>query len=107
MLDVLSAGLTGTIPSQLGMLQKLKELILESNLLSGTLPPQLCQGGGELAEYAQYQSTTLPTMAVVEYWHCCGGAWYIGRQTETSLLLLNIALPKLSNIQSNLIALIP
>eukprot|EP00878_Enallax_costatus_P012841 GHUV01013409.1.p1 GENE.GHUV01013409.1~~GHUV01013409.1.p1 ORF type:complete len:602 (+),score=76.08 GHUV01013409.1:316-2121(+) len=40
-----TTGLNGPIPSQLGKLQKLKELILESNYLSGTLPPQLCEGG--------------------------------------------------------------
>jgi hypothetical protein len=37
-------GLQGTIPRDLGRLKKLRKLNLESNSLTGTLPP-LCRGG--------------------------------------------------------------
>lgn len=38
-------GLLGTIPVQIGRLLRLRELNLEMNALTGTLPPNLCSGG--------------------------------------------------------------
>lgn len=46
-------GLMGTIPRELGRLKNLRQLNLESNSLTGTLPP-LCHGG-ERASYLLYQ----------------------------------------------------
>lgn len=41
-------GLQGTIPPELGNLQHLKQLSLELNSLTGTLPASLCPENGEL-----------------------------------------------------------
>lgn len=38
-------GLMGTIPVQIGKLRRLRELNLEANALTGSLPPNLCSGG--------------------------------------------------------------
>lgn len=38
-------GLLGTIPAQIGEMGRLRELVLESNSLAGTLPDALCHKG--------------------------------------------------------------
>jgi hypothetical protein len=43
-----AVGLMGTVPLQLSELQRLRELNLESNALTGELPETLCNGGEAL-----------------------------------------------------------
>ena len=51
--------LTGTIPSNIGLLRHLVELDLDKNVLTGTLPDSLFGGGGSALEVLDLDSNRL------------------------------------------------
>lgn len=61
--DTDDLGLVGTIPAQLGNLRQLRELSLQSNSLTGTLPDNLCNGGESAVLLGCALLPVLPTRA--------------------------------------------
>jgi hypothetical protein len=69
-------GITGTIPTRIGELQYLRELVLEANSLTGTLPEALCHNSEDVSKRLYCCCCVVAFLLPVRWQLCAGQTWF-------------------------------